>query len=393
MGTVTNNQFLTEFFDNSGNARENQDVGLDGLRNDTEAAFFEQDYISRLNVSGPVRDNILADPSADNFIHYLDPIHNADNEDNKVLERYKNWNGMDGNSPISNNRGFTTSGTNLPDNEDLNNDNSITDLESYYEYRIPMRPQDLQVGTNNIVDEQIDEETGAKWFLFRIPVRNPTRIQGNIEGFKSMRYMRMYLTGFADPVVLRMAKFQLVGSQWRKFSENLFQKGYNEVPEESTSDFLVSVVNIEENSSGSERSAPYVIPPGINRDRDNTSAIFRRINEQSLQICVDDLDDRDARAVYKNVDLDLINYGRLQMFFHAEGANLRDDEVTGFLRLGTDFVENYYEIEVPLKVTPFGTRESFGGDIAEVVWPEENEIDIDIDDLLTLKARREIDSM
>ncbi len=385
-GRVTNNQFLTKFFDNSTNARENQDVGLDGLRNDREFEFFRTSFIDQLN-SG-ARNQIEDDPSADNFVHYLDPRHNADNEDNKIIDRYKNWNGMDGNSPISNNRSFTTSGTNLPDNEDLNNDNSITDLESYYEYRISLRPQDLQVGRNNIVDEQ-QLEGRPKWYLFRIPVRNPTRIQGNIEGFKSMRYMRTYLTGFADPVVLRMAKFQLVGSQWRKFTENLFQKGYNEIPEESTSDFLVSVVNIEENSTGSNRSSPYAIPPGINRDRDNTSPIFRRINEQSLQLCVDDLNDRDARAVYKNVDFDLINYGRLQMFLHAEGPNLRDDEVTGFLRLGTDFVENYYEIEVPLKVSPFGNRTNFPeGDLDEIVWPEENEIDISIDDLLTLKARR-----
>ena len=372
-GRVTNNQYLTDFFDNSANARENQDVGLDGLTDQGEQTQFG-------GLFGE-------DASADNFVHYLDPIHNE--LDNKIIDRYKNWNGMDGNSPINNSSNFTSSGTNIPDNEDLNNDNSITDLESYYEYRISLRPQDLEVGRNNIVDEQENEE-GVKWFLFRIPVRNPTRIQGNIEGFKSMRYMRMYMTGFADPVVLRMAKFQLVGSQWRKFSENLFQKGFNEVPEESTSDFLVSVVNIEENSAGSNRSSPYRIPPGINRDRDNTSPIFRRINEQSLQVCVDDLNDRDARAVYKNVDLDLINYGRLQMFLHAEGPDLRDNEVTGFLRLGTDFVENYYEIEIPLEVTDFGLDpNAFSeNDLRRAIWPEANEIDVSIDDLLSLKARR-----
>ncbi len=385
-GRVTNKQFLTEFFDNSTSARENQDVGLDGVKNTDETSFFNDNFLSQLNSNAAAIVN--DDVSADNFLHYLDPIHNSDQEDHKILERYKNFNGMDGNSAISNNLNFTTSGTNVPDNEDLNNDNSITDLESYYEYRIPLRPRDLQVGQNNIVDELVGTETDTKWYLFRIPVRNPTRIQGNIEGFKSMRYMRTYLTGFANPVVLRMSKFQLVGSKWRKFPENLFQKGYNEIPEESTSDFLVSVVNIEENSSGSDRSSPYEIPPGINRDRDNTSPIFRRINEQSLQVCVDDLADRDARAVFKNVDFDLINYGRLQMFLHAEGPNLQDDEVTGFLRLGTDFVENFYEIEIPLKVTPFGTRESFPSNIDEIVWPEDNEIDVSIDDLLTLKARR-----
>ncbi|MEQ9426448.1 MAG: cell surface protein SprA [Cyclobacteriaceae bacterium] len=385
-GRVTNNQYLTDFFDNSTNARQNQDVGLDGLRNDEEGNFFNDNYINQLSVNPDARSRILEDPSGDNFLHYLDPIH--EDLDNKVIDRYKNWNGIDGNSPISNNRDFTNSGTNLPDNEDLNNDNSISDLESYYEYRVNLRPSEMRVGRNNIVDEAVFQD--RVWYQFRIPVRSPTRIQGSIDGFKSIRYIRTYLTGFQDPVVLRLAKFQLVGSQWRKFTENLFQKGYNEIPEESTSDFLISVVNVEENGGASERSSAYVVPPGINRDRDNTAAIFRRNNEQSLQICIDDLDDRDARAAYKNVDLDLINYGRLKMFFHAEGENLRDDEVTGFLRLGSDFVENYYEIEVPLKVTPFGlSKADFSDDdLARAVWPLENEVDIEIDELLTLKARR-----
>ncbi|MDA1119436.1 MAG: cell surface protein SprA [Bacteroidetes bacterium] len=390
-GRVTNEQFLTEYFDNTTSSRVNQDVGLDGLKNDDEVGFFQNAFINNLNISGEPLEKVINDPSGDNFFHYLDPIH--EDLDNKIIDRYKNWNGMDGNSPISNNRGFTTSATNLPDNEDLNNDNSISDLEAYYEYKVPLRPSELEVGRNNIVDKQ--ENNGVTWYLFRIPVRNPSRIQGTIDGFKSIRYLRTYLTGFADPVVLRMAKFQLVGSQWRKFNQNLFQKGLNEVPEESSSDFLVSVVNIEENSSGSEKSSPYTIPPGINRDRDNTSPIFRRINEQSLQVCVDDLSDRDARAVYKNVDLDLINYGRLKMFLHADGSNVKDDELTGFLRLGTDFVENYYEIEIPLKVTPFGTspNDYSESDLRRIVWPQENEIDIEIDALLTLKSRRNIQNV
>jgi len=393
-GRVTNQQFLTDVFDISKTARENQDVGLDGLNTEDEASFFNDGFLNQLSTEA--RNIAINDPSADDFKHYLDPDHNNDDvlPINKVLNRYKLWNGMERNSPIGSNQNFTSSATNNPDNEDLNNDNSISDLEGYYEYRIPMRPQDLEVGRNNIVDEQVftDPISGKvrTWYLFRIPVRNPSRIQGGIEGFKSIRYMRMYLTGFADPVALRMAKFQLVGSQWRKFGENLFQKGYNELPEESTSDFLVSVVNIEENSSESSRSSAYVVPPGINRDRDNTSPIFRETNEQSLQVCVDDLNDQDARAVYKNVDFDLINYGRLQMFLHAEGLDVRDGDVTGFLRLGTDFVENYYEIEVPLNITPLGlSKNDFSdSDFRREIWPEENEIDIKIDDLLALKARR-----
>ncbi|MBV6647602.1 MAG: cell surface protein SprA, partial [Cyclobacteriaceae bacterium] len=228
------------------------------------------------------------------------------------------------------------------------------------------------------------------WYLFRIPIRNPDRVVGGIQGFKTIRYVRMYLTGFENPVVLRMAKFQLVGSQWRKYQEALNETGFNELPEITTSDFTVSVVNIEENSASNANKVPYVVPPGLSRDRDNTTFLNRVDNEQSLQICVEELEDKDARAVFKNVNYDLINYGRLKMFLHAEafqGDNVQDDEVNGFLRIGTDFTENYYEIEVPLKITPPGISGS-GDDIAREVWPEENEIDISINELLGLKSER-----
>ena len=93
---------------------------------------------------------------------------------------------------------------------------------------------------------------------------------------------------------------------------------------------------------------PYMLPPGIKRDYDNTSPIVRQQNEQSLLLTVTNLKDRDARAVFKNQTTDLINYKRLKMFFHAEenDAELADDELTAFVRLGTDFTENYYEIEL-----------------------------------------------
>ncbi|WP_421893659.1 cell surface protein SprA [Marinoscillum sp.] len=210
-------------------------------------------------------------------------------------------------------------------------------------------------------------------------------------GFKTVRYLRMYATNFQQPVVFRMTKLQLVGSQWRKYQEALNEPGLNEIPETSYSDFNVSVVNIEENSVGGENKSPYVVPPGINRDRDNTTIINRQLNEQSLQVCVDDLEDKDARAVYKNVTFDLINYGRLQMFLHAEAHNgemLLDDEINAFMRFGTDFTENYYEIEVPMKVTPTGLDGNSGDAIARLVWPLENEIDLSIDELLGIKSER-----
>ncbi len=384
-GRVTSNPYLNPAFDNSQEARENQDVGLDGLKSTDEVGFFNT-YINSLNLSPEATQALLADPSADNFSYYLGD--ELDAADAKILERYKNFNGLEGNSPVitGNNALFTPSATNVPDNEDLNRDNTLADLEEYYEYQIDLRPGQLQVGRNNIVDQISNTVNGdeVRWYLFRIPVRKPDRVQGNINGFKSIRYIRTVLTDFEEPVVLRMVNLRLVGSQWRTFQESLFEKGLDEIPEPSDPTFTVSVVSIEENSEATDDGRPgYVLPPGIERDRDNTSAVQRRRNEQSLQLCVEDLRDRDARAVFKNVNQDLVNYGRIKMFLHADSPDdLQPGEVTAFLRLGTDFTENYYEIEVPLHMTPPGAISR------REVWPLENEIDIALDRLYEVKALR-----
>ncbi|WP_209330231.1 cell surface protein SprA [Lunatimonas salinarum] len=387
-GRVTTQQFLTPAFDNSPEARQNQDVGMDGLGNAVERDYFADRFLNRLNVNPQSLQQIQADPSADDFRYYLDPEY--DQNDVKILERYKKFNGVEGNTPITSNSNlpYTPSGSNIPDNEDLNNDNTINELESYYEYELDLRPATMRVGQGHIVDQitHIDENSGdeVNWYLFRIPVRQPDRNFGNISGFKSIRFMRTYLTDFEQPVVLRMANFRLVGSQWRIFQESLFERGFSEIPEPDNSNFTVGVVNIEENGQGSENQSPYVLPPGIFRDRDNTSTVERQLNEQSLRLCVDNLQSRDSRAVFKNVNEDLVQYGRLKMFLHASSQDAQNGELTAFLRLGTDYTDNYYEIEVPLMLTPPSTRNP------RDIWPLENEIDIAFDEIVGVKADRDI---
>ena len=384
-GRITRQQYLTPAFDNSAESRQNQDVGLDGLSSEEEVAFFAERFINRLNVNPEPLQEILNDPSADNFQYYLDETFDQNNV--KILERYKRFNGMEGNTPVTanNNLPYTPAGSNIPDNEDLNNDNTINEVESYYEYTLNLVPSEMRVGRNNIIDEVKHIENGEEvnWYLFRIPVRQPHRVQGDITGFKSIRFMRTYLTDFEQPVVLRMTKFQMVGSQWRTFEESLFQRGFAEVPEPDNSNFRVGVVNIEENATGSATQSPYVLPPGFERDRDNTSTVERLLNEQSLQLCVDNLAARDARAVFKNVSEDLVQYGRIKMFLHADSEDAQNGELTAFLRMGTDYTDNYYEIEVPLMITPTGTRDP------RQIWPLENEIDIAINEIVGVKAERD----
>ena len=386
-GYVTNQQYLNNAFDNNASSRPNQDVGLDGAGSTKEADKFRNDFLNK--ITDPSAQTIaLQDPSADDFKYFLST--EFDQNDAKILERYKNFNNHENNTPVSSgSEDFAQSGTTIPENEDLNQDNTLSDLEEYYTYNIDLKPNTLQVGNRFIVDKVTNTVNGDEvtWYLFRIPVRGFDEKVGNLEGFKSIRYARMYLTGFTQPVVLRMSKFRAVGNRWRRYTGNLQESRFGEPIEPNLDNFAVSVVNVEENGKGNDVKPAYVEP--LRRDRDNTSVTQRRLNEQSVQLCVKELPDGDARSIFKNVSMDFFNYGRLKMFLSAHSTNLQnnlqDNQLTAFVRLGTDFDENYYEIELPLKITPAGDN---GRDIS-IIWPDQNQIDLDLNELYALKAQRD----
>lgn len=391
-GRVPTTQYLTNAFAVGPNARALQDVGFDGLSSEEEAAFFGERFIDRLpaNLNPAARSNIVADPSADDFRYFLDAA--FDEPGVSILDRYKSFNGMEGNSPEgTGNLNFTPASSTIPDNEDLNRDNTVSDLEQYYQYRVDLFPGMNTANNQYIVDELEglpDPATGqrTRWYQFRIPLRGPNVENVNgINGFKSIRFFRMFMTGWRDPVVLRMVQFQLVGAQWRPFLESLTSPEPRPIPDTDRTNFIVSSVNIEENGQDSDpQRIAYNMPPGVERDFDITSNVTRRLNEQSLQLCVEGLQDGDSRAVFKNFNLDMVFYKRLKMEIHAQDPDTRSGELTAFIRLGTDFKENYYEIEVPLQITPLGTPAAD----REALWPRLNAIDIAIEDLIALKAQR-----
>ncbi|MDZ4716604.1 MAG: cell surface protein SprA [Cytophagales bacterium] len=381
-GVVTTQQYLNNAFNNDAAARINQDVGLDGVGNVKEAQVF-QSFISQVN--GPAQPIVLADPSADDFHYFLGADLDAKNA--KILERYKKINGLENNSPIlSSSQSFAQSGSNVPENEDLNQDNTLSELEEYYVYNLDLKPGQLDVGNKYIVDKIVPEgHADVTWYLVRIPIRQFEDQVGAINGFKSIRYARMILTGFQEPVVLRFSNFRAVGNRWRRYTARLAQSQFSEELEPNLDNFSVSVVNVEENGKGNAEKPAYV--PPLARDRDITSAIQRRLNEQSVQVCVTNLEDGDGRAIYKNVSFDFFNYGRIKMFLSAHGQNLQDNQLIAFLRLGTDFDQNYYEIQLPLKISPNGNNPN-----PSLVWPEENQIDLDLNELYALKAARDRES-
>ncbi|WAC11755.1 T9SS outer membrane translocon Sov/SprA [Dyadobacter pollutisoli] len=383
-GYATKSQYLINAFSNESGAREKQDVGLDGLSNAEERTFFKQ-YIDRLpaNLTADARERIIADPSGDDFKFFLGA--ELDSANLKVLQRYKSYIGMENNSPESLGRSanVTPASTNVPDAEDMNVDNTINDNESYYEYEIDLKPDQLAIGNGYIVDKTMTD--GQNWYLFRVPIKEFSGIVGSMNGFKSIRFMRMYLTDFQQPVVLRFAQLQMVGQQYRKYTSNLDAPGLQEVPEPYDAKFTVGTVSMEENSSASAGANKYIyqIPPGWKRDQDNTQRPPLLLNEQSMSLCVTDLRDGDSRAVFKNVNLDLLFRKRLRMYVHMQNEQNEDGMVGAFMRIGTDLTQNYYEIDLSKLQA---TRPDVS--VAESVWPEGNEINIALADLINAKAQR-----
>lgn len=403
-GRVPTMQDLVGTFNNESSARQFQDVGFDGLRDTDERSFFEDTYLNivknRFGEFSEAYTKAYNDPSGDNFHFYRSSEwdRSDETEHRSILERYKNFNGPDGNSPSDMQRteSYTTSSSTLPDAEDINDDNTLSESERYYQYEIDLDPIKMQMpGQNHIADifEATDiplpngERGSVKWYQFRIPIKQPDKVIGRIDDFSSIRFMRMFVREFQRPIVLRFGTLDLVRGEWRSYAHNIQAPGEyqpNDVSNETT--FDISAVNLDENSR--RYPIPYVIPPGIQQEQVIGTTAITRINEQSLQITVQNLVDGDGRAIYKTTDFDFRQYKYLKMFIHAEAANeedpLEDQDITVFMRIGTDFTENYYEYEVPVKITPWHTSYTN----KEGIWPEINNMDILLEDLVKVKSNR-----
>ena len=394
-GFVPTIQAIVRGFDNNEDSRPYQDVGLDGLNDEQEKEFFKNYLDSIKNLFG---ENSIAfqkaykDPSNDNYHYYRGSDY--DNLQLGIIERYKYYNGLEGNSPTDKQspEPYSTAASITPNTEDINNDNTLNESENYFQYKIILKPQFMKVGFNYIVDEVIGRNKNGdpvKWFQFRIPLRNPDTIVGNIQDFKSIRFIRMYLHGFEQPVILRFARLDIVRSEWRKYEGSLLQGGIYGADEVNLCTFDVSAVNIEENYT--KKPVNYVLPPGITRVISPTEPQLRELNEQAMLLKVIDLQDGDAKAVYKNVNIDVRQYKKIQMFVHAEqipGYPLKNNDVTVFLRIGSDYKDNYYEYEVPLTLTPWGFYDKDNEEHRKKVWDPSNMIDVNFEVFQNVKQKR-----
>ncbi len=376
------------------NSYRYQDVGMDGLSDNdanafqpglNEQTFFQGSYLDLLDPGARARWN--GDPSADNYHYFRGGDY--DNPARSILERYKRFNGLEGNSITDEDspESYPSQATTLPTTEDLNQDQNLSESESYFQYRIKLRPADMVVGENFITDRILGRAPGGQevyWYQFKVPVRQPQKAVNGIQDFRSIRFMRLVVKGWAQPVVLRFARLDFVRGEWRKYTQGMEAPGeiIGGDPDQTT--FDVAAVNIEEN--GNRTPVNYVLPPGINQETDIASANLRSLNEQSLELNTCGLSDGDARAAFRNVNFDIRSYKKLQMYVHAESGDptrpLAYGDASVFIRLGNDYAQNYYEYEVPVVPSAFYNNDPYN------VWPEANNMVVEFARLNDVKIQR-----
>jgi cell surface protein SprA len=370
---VPSNQSLVYAFDTEGQERINQDVGYDGLLNSDEALKF------------PAFAN-FEDPSNDDYQYYLDG-------DGDLLNRYRNFNGMEGNSPVEvteNNRGNSA----FPDVEDINLDNTMNTIDSYYEYEVPVFPNmSVENNTSSVAGINSDyitdvkevitilqngQEIEARWIQFRVPLRTDEEFAvGGISDLRSIRFMRMFMTDFSQETILRFGTLELIRGDYFTYDLPILPDGQN--PNTGNTQFNVEAVSEEITSN-------YVTPPGVLREELVNNNVAIREDEKSLSLRVKNLEAEDSRAVFKNYQIDMRQYDNLEMYLHAEALpppenQLQDGQLTAFIRMGIDFTNNYYQIEIPLKVTDPQDFSPRG------IWPLENDLNLPLDLLQQIKSK------
>jgi len=373
-GKTPTNQSLIYAFDNTGQDRILQDIGYDGLNDADEGAKF-------------TAFSTLDDPANDNYSYFLDA-------EGDVFERYKKFNGVEGNTPDTFSDTQRASNT-QPDAEDINRDNTMNTINSYFEYELDITRDNLpesEADFDNIPDSNPlkdflrdfksrpralpnGDSKEVRWYQFRIPVQGShvTSI-GGINDLRSVRFARVFLKEFSENTVFRFGSLDLVRSDWRRYTKALDKN--DATPDDPQTDFSVGVIGTLENEGSYQR------PPGIDPEElFNNNTVIQQ-NEQSLVVNVCNLESEDAKAVYKNISIDMRQYKRIRMFMHAESdetrSTLANDELVGFIRMGNDLTENFYQIEIPLQVSTSTTREG--------LWPTANEINLPIDVLGQIKS-------
>ncbi len=273
------------------------DLGLDGLTDEEERKLY--------GIAGD-------DPAGDNF---------------KFDGRnYLNYNGTQGNGNLA-------ELLNIPDTEDLNGDGDVNTSENFYRYEVPL---DTSRATNPYI--QGGGNGNKNWYLIRIPIRDNNRKAFGNPDLQNVQYVRVFFQNENNPIVLRIAEFNFVGSQWQKVNKK-------------DSTYNISVINLHDNPE-------YSMPPGLKQEIDLSKADQRiKKNEQSLLLKINEFYAGEKKEIIKYLyqPLDIFNYSEMKLFVHGDLYRSTDPSSLTYnknayvyLRFGTDTL-NYYEYRMPVK--------------------------------------------
>ncbi|MCU0328037.1 MAG: cell surface protein SprA [Chitinophagales bacterium] len=390
---------LNNNFENDAVLRKLQDVGYDGLSDEEEQVAFSK-YLEDIKpfLDPEAYAKVASDPSTDNFKFFLDP--ELIRQELPIAGLYKDFNGVENNTPLATSTAsIVPSNYTFADNEDLNRDNTLNEEESYYQYRVELyKGMDVsnhpyiisKVKSTNAVDAEGDT---AVWYQVRIPIRKFDHRVGNISDFRNIQFVRMFLTNFEDSVVIRMTETEFLRTQWLTYQSDLTEPS-DFIPRDNSDEtlFQVSGVNLEENFN--KTPVNYVTPNGIAREVGvNATGNAISLNEQAMKLQFKNLTDGATKASYRNFSYDLRQYENLKVFFHLEDDPdtkfpMKDKEISVFMRIGNDFKENYYEYEIPLQITPPGIYSNRSTSDKSIVWPDSNQMVINLKELANTKIQR-----
>lgn len=393
-------------YETEGAARKEQDLGYNGLNDAEEAAAYGITDINMVTGEN--------DPASDNYVFYLDDRWGQTNLAGSITARYKYFQGTQGNNSTDD---LLQSYSMQPDAEDINMDYNLDQTEMYNQYSLKISPSSLENNSNNqiVATKEVNvrlpngQNSTVKWYQFRIPVDNfdldidgdgipdivtEEQLSAAKSVLTSVRFMRVLMRDFNQETTLRFGTMDLVRSEWRRYPKTLFPIAGSSSEEEGVdvdefiSNLEIGQVNVEENSTN---VPPYVLPPGVDREEMQGTTGYQSQNEASMVLKAKLNANSPTKAVFKNTNLDLRQYKKLEMFIHAQdlqdATNQSVDENTKlFIRLGSDYSDNYYEYEIPLKYTARTPDRN-----PSRIWPEENLIQLQTDFFVDAKKERDLD--
>ncbi|WP_295674504.1 cell surface protein SprA [uncultured Empedobacter sp.] len=389
-------------FDTDGAARKQQDLGYNGLTDEEEAQRYG--FTSNNLVTGEL------DPANDNYLFFLDDRFRGASIGNTVQDRYRYFRNPQGNNSTDNPLHASSL---TPDTEDINGDFNLDQTENYNQYTLKINRQTLEDPNNKFivarktVQGEFPDKTkhDVKWYQVRIPVdnfdldldgdgveelNNDASIAQAESVLTAARFMRMVMRGFEEETTIRFGTFDLVRSEWRRYTKNVYplmaagnQEGTEE--DKNIDDLEVGEVSIERNGTDRPR---YMIPPGVYREQTQGATGYQSQNEASMTLKAKFKLGSTSKAIFKNTNLDLRRYKKLQMFVSAQNlldraSNAIDNGTKLFIRVGSDYTDNYYEYEMPLKYTPQSSATE------STVWPDENFVDLNTDLFTDAKKQRD----